>query len=226
MPPLQNQDFVGWGIHGNVTLDLADTLQVVWISSWREYESRWGQDQDATPVPVAQLDNQMNHRAWSQEVRLNGSLANKLVEYTLGGFYFDQDGRYTARVDLNYAGIDFVHGPDTTPSTSKALFANAVVHATDALNFSGGVRYTKDKKTYTYFRSNPDGTVPFQGALAPPAGFPPVCPFFVNGTGTFGPTSVGNPRIACSPVSTMSRTPSRVSAGIGASRPTIASRTS
>jgi iron complex outermembrane receptor protein len=191
---LQNQDFTGWGIHGNVSLELADNLQLVWISSWREYQSNWGQDQDATPVPVAQLDNQMNHRAWSQEVRLNGSLADKMIEYTLGGFYFDQDGRYTARVDLNYAGIDFVHGPDTTPSTSKALFANGVLHATDAFSISGGVRYTKDKKTYTYFRSNPDGTVPFQGSLAPPAGAPPICQYFygANPGGVPGPTSIGN----------------------------------
>ncbi len=30
---LQNQDFVGWGIQGNVTLKLSDQLQLVWISS-------------------------------------------------------------------------------------------------------------------------------------------------------------------------------------------------
>jgi iron complex outermembrane recepter protein len=190
---LQNQDFVGWGVHGNVTIKLNDSMQLVWISSWREYESRWGQDQDATPVPEAQLDNQMNHRAWSQELRLNGSLGDKMLEYTLGGFYFDQNGRYTARVDLNYAGIDFVHGPDTTPSTSKALFANGVFHATDAFSISGGIRYTKDKKVYTYFRSNPDGSIPFvtkPSNLGPTA--PPACEFFIAGTGTFGPTSIGN----------------------------------
>ncbi len=28
----------------------------------------------------------------AQEIRLNGSLGDKLLEYTLGGFYFDQDG--------------------------------------------------------------------------------------------------------------------------------------
>jgi iron complex outermembrane receptor protein len=188
---LQNQDFKGWGIHGNVSWQIADTLQLVWISSYRAYESRWSQDQDATPIPIAQLDNQMNHHAWSQEVRLNGSFADKMVEYTLGGFYFDQNGRYTARVDLNYAGIDFVHGPDTTPSTSKAGFANATFHPTSALSISGGVRYTKDEKTYTYYRSNPDGTIPFV-TVPPAAPYPiPICQFF-QGAPTAGPTGIGN----------------------------------
>ena len=179
---LQNQDFTGWGIHGNVAIELADNMQLVWIGAWREYTSEWGQDQDATPVPVAQLDNRLDHRSWSQEVRLNGEFGDGLLEYTLGGFYMDQNGRYTARVDLNYAGIDFVHGPDTTPSTSKALFANATIHPTDAWSISGGLRRSWDKKTYTYFRSNPDGTLP------------PTCEFFFPGLppGTPGPTAIGN----------------------------------
>lgn len=178
---LQNQNFVGWGLSGNVKLTLSDTHNLTWISSYRQYQSNFGQDQDATPVPVAQLDNQLNHHAWSQEVRLNGKLGGKLFEYTLGGFYFDQKGVYTARVDLNYAGIDFVHGPDQTPSTSKAVFFNGTLHPSVAWSISGGIRQSWDKKDYTYFRSNPDGTVP--GPLP--------CAFFL-GAPTAGPTGIGN----------------------------------
>lgn len=191
---LQNQDFTGWGVHGNIKFDISDDLQLVWIGSWREYESRWGQDQDATPVPVAQLDNEMHHRAWSQEVRLNGGFGDGLLDYTLGGFYFDQNGSYTARVDLNYAGIDFIHGPDTTPSTSKALFLNATLNPTDSWSISGGLRHSWDKKVYTYYRSNPDGTVPFEDWT--PADLPvlPICEAFqglpVSVPGV--PTSIGN----------------------------------
>ncbi|HTN13444.1 MAG TPA: TonB-dependent receptor [Sphingomonadaceae bacterium] len=175
------RQFTGWGIHGNVTVDASDNLQIVWISSWREYTSKWAEDQDGSPVPVAQLDNEMRHRAWSQELRLNGKLGGDLFEYTLGGFYFDQDGSYTARVDLNYAGIDFVHGPDTTPSTSKAVFFNGTLHPSDAWSISGGIRHSWDEKIYTYYRSNPDGTVP--GPLP--------CAFFL-GAPTAGPTGIGN----------------------------------
>lgn len=155
-------EFEGWGIHGNITIDLTDDLQLVYIGSYRAYESKWGQDQDATPIPIAQLDNRLTHSAWSSEVRLNFEAADGLVQGTVGGFYLDQEGEYEARVDLNYVNptIDFIHGPDTTPSTTKALFGTVTINPTDALSITGGVRYTKDKKVYTWYRSNPDGTIP------------------------------------------------------------------
>jgi iron complex outermembrane recepter protein len=177
----QEANFTGWGLHGNVKFDLSDSMNVHWISSYREYQSNFGQDQDATPVPIAQLDNELNHWAWSQELRLNGEIGNGFVDYTLGGFYFKQKGTYTARVDLNYAGIDFIHGPDLTPSDSKAIFLNTTFHPTEAWSVNAGIRQSWDKKDYTYFRSNPDGTVP--GPLP--------CAFFL-GAPTAGPTGIGN----------------------------------
>ncbi|MGZ3235330.1 MAG: TonB-dependent receptor [Croceibacterium sp.] len=189
---LQNSDFKGWGLMGNVKWNISDNTNLTWISSYRKYQSNFSQDQDATPVPVAQLDNQLNHDAWSQEVRLNGSLGmHNFFEYTLGGFYMQQHAKYTARVDLNYAGIDFVHGPDTTPSTSKALFFNGTLHPTEAWSITGGVRESWDKKVYTYYRSNPDGTVPFRekdNLFIPGI---PACEFFL-GAPTAGPTGIGN----------------------------------
>src|SRR5690606_33067500 len=80
-------EFEGWGVHGNVTFDINDNVQLVYIGSWREYTSKWGQDQDATPIPIAQLDNELNHRAWSSEVRLNFEAVDGMVQGTVGGFY-------------------------------------------------------------------------------------------------------------------------------------------
>src|SRR5207253_3504184 len=125
------------------------------------------------------------------EVRLNFEAANGLVDGTVGAFYLDQEGTYTARVDLNYVSpvIDFIHGPDTTPSTTKAVFATMTLHATDALSITGGLRYTKDQKDYTYFRRNPDGTIPSNATCppGPPSSAAPNC--LLNGifniTGSF-----------------------------------------
>ena len=171
-------EFEGYGIHGNVTIDLSDNMQLVYIGSYRAYTSKWGQDQDATPIPVAQLDNELNHHAWSSEVRLNFEAAEGMVQGTVGGYYLDQSGTYTARVDLNYVNptIDFIHGPDSTPSTTKALFGTVTVRPTDALSLTGGLRYTKDRKVYTYFRSNPDGTIPGTASSPCPAGPPFFAP--------------------------------------------------
>ena len=166
--PITN--FQGSGVHGTVSYDFNDNIQLVYIGSYREYNSKFGQDQDATPIALSQLDNELNHHAFTSEVRLNMKSSGGFIEGTVGAYYLDQQGTYTAHVDLNYVApvtIDFLHGPDTTPSTTKAVFGTATIHPTDALSFTGGLRYTKDKKDYTYYRSNPDGTVPNPAACGP-----------------------------------------------------------
>ena len=154
--------FNGWGVQGTLSYDISDNVNLYYIGSYRAYISKFGQDQDATPLPIAQLDNELRHHAWSSELRLNFNAMDHLIEGTVGGYYLHQKGTYTARVDLNYVSpvIDFLHGPDLTPSTTKALFGTVTIHPTDALSLTGGVRYTKDSKDYTYFRSNPDSSIP------------------------------------------------------------------
>jgi len=174
IPPIQQLD--QWGLSANVNWEINENYALTWISSWREYDSSWAQDVDGSPLPSQQLLQTLNHRQWTQELRLNGQLFNDKLDFTLGGFYFDQEGTLQARVDLNYSGIDFIHGPDETPANSKAAFLHAEYHLTDDLSVIGGLRYTKDYKNYVYKRSNPDGTIP---GPCPP-GFP------------FAPTGVPN----------------------------------
>lgn len=178
LDPISHLD--SYGVQGSVDWQVSDTFSVKLISSWREYQSEWTHDADGSPVPVLMLQQNLDHWQWSQELRLSGVLADDMIDYTIGGFWFEQGGTLQARVDLPYAGIDFIHGPDSTPSTSKAAFSHVAIHLTDALNVSGGVRYTKDWKEYTYFRSNPDGTIPSG-----------PCEFFL-GAPIAGPTAVGN----------------------------------
>lgn len=175
---LPQTNFQGSGVMANVSYDFNDNWNAVYIGSYREYNSKFGQDQDATPLAVSQLDNELTHHAFSSELRLNFETSGGFLEGTVGAFYLDQEGIYTARVDLNYVSptIDFLHGPDTTPSTTTAVFGTATIHPTEALSFTGGLRYTKDEKDYTYFRSNPDGTLPNPGACFGPP-FPPASLF-------------------------------------------------
>ena len=189
VPPIQH--LTDYGLSGTIDWNLSDAFQLKSITAWRHYDSSWAQDVDGSPIPSQQLLQTLHHHQWSEEVRLNGSLFDNKLEFTTGGFWFEQGGTLHARVDLNYAGIDFIHGPDTTPSSSKAAFLHAEFHVTDKLNITGGIRYTKDKKTYTYFRSNPDGTVPFREADNLYIPGVPACEFFL-GAPTAGPTGNGN----------------------------------
>ncbi len=158
VPPIQhlNQS----GLSATIDWTLNDNFSIKSITAWRWYDSSWAQDVDGSPIASQQLLQTLNHSQKSEELRLNGTVLEGKLDFTTGLFYFDQDGTLEARVDLPYAGLDFTHGPDTTPSTSKAAFLQSTFHATDAMNLSAGVRYSKDSKTYTYFRRNPDLTIP------------------------------------------------------------------
>jgi iron complex outermembrane recepter protein len=164
VPVVQQLD--QYGLSANLDVKINDAWSIKSISAWRKYDSSWAQDVDNSPAASQQLLQTLTHWQWSEELRLNGSVGD-LVDFTTGLFYFKQDGTLKARVDLNYAGIDFVHGPDPTPSDSRAAFVHSTFHLTDQLDLSAGARYTKDEKDYTYFRHNPDGTLP-----TPPTGFP------------------------------------------------------
>jgi iron complex outermembrane receptor protein len=141
----------------NIDWQITSDLQLQSITAWRTYESSFSDDADGTPLPLQLLLQHLHHEQRSQELRLNGKIGSWL-DYTVGGFYFDQDTNEDARVDIPYAALDFLHGPDLVPATTWALFAHGIINFTDRMHLALGSRYTDEKKDYTYARHNPDGT--------------------------------------------------------------------
>jgi iron complex outermembrane receptor protein len=141
---------------GNIKWTINENLNLTSITAYRDYENQFAEQTDASPVGVQILLEKQVHHQFTQELRLNGSIAS--VDYTLGGFYLNQNGGLNARVGLPWVAFDFIHGPDSTPAETWAVFGNAEWHATDALTIAGGVRYSDETKDYTYLRHNADGT--------------------------------------------------------------------
>jgi len=145
-----------WGSMLRFDWNISDSLSFDSISAYREYDSLFTWDEDASPVALNQLDNRLDNYQFTQEFRLNGG--SDALDWTLGAFYLKQNSHYEARVTLNYALIDFIHGPDPTPADTKAVFAHANWQMTDNFGIEAGVRYSEEYKGYTHFRHNPDGT--------------------------------------------------------------------
>lgn len=168
-----------YGAQGTIDVDLSPEIKLKSITAYRHYQNKYTHDEDNSPIPVEQLSFDLRHSQISQELRLNAAVLDGKLDTTFGGFYFESHSSTTARVDLNYIDTDFIDGPDKIHTTSKAVFAQAIAHFTDALNLTGGVRYSWDDKTYLNRRHNIDGSAiqactgyPF----APPA--PPSCIIF------------------------------------------------
>jgi iron complex outermembrane recepter protein len=153
-------DTTVWGTNLSVDWTLNDSLALKSITAYREFDSRWVEDNDTTPAYIGLGAEHQSNESFSQELRLNGK-AGDAFDYTLGGYYFDQTTIGRTHQVLNYVGTPFLFeflGNDPTDASSYAAFANGSWHATDALNVNAGLRYTKEKKDYTYSRQNPDGT--------------------------------------------------------------------
>ena len=147
-----------YGVAFNVDWQISDNLSLKSVTSYREYDSSFAQDEDRSPINSQFLLQHLEHDQWSQELRLSGG--GDKVDWTTGLFWFEQDGTLEANVNLFYVQFNFIHGPDPTPSYNHALFGHTTFHLTDRLNLSAGLRYSEDEKTYVHFRRNPDGSLP------------------------------------------------------------------
>jgi iron complex outermembrane receptor protein len=171
-------EFDDQGISVQIDWDMTDNLSLKWISAMREYKDLWTEDRDGSPMNVQMLTQFLEHEHSTHEIRLNGTGLNDRLDYTVGAFYVDQNkATHEANVNLHYAQLNFIHGPDDTPSDSTAIFLHTAWHLTDNLNLTLGYRQTDDHKEYRYRRRNPDGTLPAGCIAGPPANIvnPPNC---------------------------------------------------
>jgi iron complex outermembrane receptor protein len=173
------------GLSVQLDWDITDKLALKWISATRAYEDTWHYDTDGTPFFSQGGTQGLQHRHQTHELRFTGSTAKDRFDYTFGAFYADQSkATLIGQIDLYYAQLNFIHGPDPTPSDSKAIFAHTNWHLGKKLDLQLGYRYTEDSKFYEWHRHNPDGTEVVPCLAPPPPGGansllnPPSCAIY------------------------------------------------
>jgi len=152
-----NTDVNSWGISGDVTWQPFTAFAVRNILAYRNLNSAFSYDGDNSPLDVTMAYNHNLYHQVTEELRLSGKL-NQLLDWTAGGFYFDSVGWLQNRVlspPLDFITDDPVH------SSSKAGFAQGIVHLLPRLDLTLGIRYTDDSKTYLFSRLGPDGLPAF-----------------------------------------------------------------
>lgn len=159
--------FDGWGISGQVDIDLTDDLQLQSITSYRQYVVDFSNDDDYSPLAIGNGQSSLDFWGVTQELRLNGSMLEDSLNWTLGAFYLDQRSTYDTFQDIRYAPIPLqFRGNDPVNADTQAAFAAVSYELLPDLTFNGGLRYTEEHKDYTFSRRNRDGTInPFLGAL-------------------------------------------------------------
>lgn len=145
-----------WGIHGTIDVDLSDNLSVSSITAYRNFTSKGAADEDGSPFVFSNIDPGWMGDQFSQEVRLNASLLDEMVNVTLGGYYLESYVEGRGLIDIPTYFLTFLKG-DEIRSHSKAGYAQVAIDPIDSLHIVGGARYTKEYKDYDFFRTSADG---------------------------------------------------------------------
>lgn len=135
-----------------MSLDIGDFATLKSVTAYQYMLKDQGADTDRSAGDFFVHTTRWRDRSktWTQEVSLN-AFPGSVVEWTLGGFFLRQRalkdyvslGSSPALVYNDMPIVFATYSP--YQHTSAAAYGQAVVHVTDALTFTGGMRYNWDK---------------------------------------------------------------------------------
>jgi iron complex outermembrane receptor protein len=157
-----------------LTWDITDSLSTKLIYGWRQIESTYFSDIDAGPGSTNNFFRpaEQEGRQKSLEWQLSGTAMQEQLEWITGLYWFEEEGQDETFSHGMATGYFFQHTYGEAENKSKSIFFNGTLHLTDRLNFTGGLRYSKDEKpllkrnysadplTDILFRCNLDASTP------------------------------------------------------------------
>jgi outer membrane receptor protein involved in Fe transport len=164
-----------------VDYEATSNLRLVSISSYSNLRVAAPVDADATPFSVLFVDQRGSIKSFSQELRLEGSLAR--LDWMVGGNYQKDQTR-----EIQYTTIDGSNSQAPTPSGTfihfdginltnnedirdRAGFASLTYKLTDTLSVQGAGRYTSENLDFNGCMADGGGPLGFR--IAFPPGIPP-----------------------------------------------------
>lgn len=151
----QNRDT--WGLRGEARWDLGFGI-LTWLGSYRDLEYAAAYDFDGGNPTFNFIDiaggNFENSTFASNELRLS-SAPDSQVQWVVGLYRFgsDTERRDVLALDLGGLGTEIFAQQATTEA--HAVFGDITLPVTDRISLIGGLRYSKDEKTYRV--SNTEG---------------------------------------------------------------------
>ncbi len=149
-----NDDADVWGFSLTGEIELSDDIDLKLITSYRDIKANFASDNDGTIHRIAQTDDYLDQRQFSQEIQLSGKTDN--LQWIIGAYYFREIANDFNRVSVVPGSYNAVEAlPVNLPAGSGAPVPCAL-------------------QTFT-----PIPGTPF---LAPPPGFGLGCPFNIANT--------------------------------------------
>lgn len=149
-------DIDNYGITGEIEVPVGENADLIFIGSWRKYESFEAYDSDFTGLDIFNVPAlNLEIDTWTAELRLQGEGMGGKLNYMVGGFYSDEsidqsvDFRLGADFGENVGALLFV-------PTGGALGANPLTAFTgvDPAGTTNTNRFQQSAKSYAIFTHN------------------------------------------------------------------------
>lgn len=149
-------DIDNYGVTGEVEFPVSDSADLIFIGSWRTYESFEAYDSDFTALDIFNVTAlNLELETWTAELRLQGEGMGGKLNYMVGGFYSDEQLDQSVSFAL---GEDYGEnvGALLFPATGGALGANPLTLFTgvDPAGTTNTNRFQQDAKSYAIFTHN------------------------------------------------------------------------
>jgi iron complex outermembrane receptor protein len=167
-------------VSGTLDWSLSDSLRLVSITNWQDFEKRYREDVDATPESLFIFTQGMDSNQWSQEIRLHGEYDRWI--WVGGVYYLAIDSDFQTTTDILNCCLVLFDNSYTIDTESYAAFGQTEFAISERLSLIAGYRWTEDKKDIdavpTCMNAAPGDVL---GLPADP------CTLFFDGTAQIGP---------------------------------------
>lgn len=148
-------DIENYGITGEVEFPISSTADIIFIGSYRKFDSIEFYDSDFTAADIFNVGIDLEIETITAEVRVQGEAFDGALNYVIGGFFSDE------QIDQS---VDFILGDDygelvgalLFPATGGALGANPLTLFTGVDPAGANVtnRFQQDAQSYSIFTNN------------------------------------------------------------------------
>lgn len=145
-----------YGVTGEINFPIADSAELIYIGSYREFRAKETYDTDFTALDLFNVDlNDTRIDTMTHELRLQGDAINGNLEYLVGGYYSTEDIRQDVSFSLGTDYDQFVgallFGPTGGALGPRPLqlFSGSNPATTRATN-----SYAQNSKSFSIFTNN------------------------------------------------------------------------
>ena len=134
---------------------ISDDLSSKLVLGWRDVDSWYNTDIDGLSSPITsqfRFPFTQTGEQVSVEWQINGTAMDGALDWMTGVYWFEEDGEDFSSSFGNSpiaANAFWRISRGEAENASKSVFFSGTLHLTERLNFTGGLRYTKDDKPIT-----------------------------------------------------------------------------